>query len=215
MARDMLVQRCPLSGGITHSRPHLTDAGQSRFSDHGVFATARSKTETVSHQSQHGPSGITFTIFLGALPASIGVAMLKYRLYDIDVIINRTLVYGALTGILGLVYLSLVVLLQQVTSVITPESDIAVAGSTLAVAGLFRPLRSHVQSFIDRRFYRRKYNAVKTLDAFAQRLRDEIDLASLTHELAAVVESTLKPRHVSVWLRSPATTQVDVAGTAR
>jgi hypothetical protein len=157
---------------------------------------------------------ILFPLTLAALPASIGVAMLKYRLYDIDVIINRTLVYGALTAILGLFYFVLVVLLQQLTEPITPESDLAIAGSTLAVAALFRPARSRVQSFIDRRFYRRKYDAAKTLDEFTQRLRDEIDLASLTEELLDAVDRTIQPRHGSVWLRAPSASGVHSGASA-
>jgi hypothetical protein len=148
------------------------------------------------------PPEIMFPIFLGALPVSIGVAMLKYRLYDIDLIIHRTLVYGVLSAILGLVYLGLVLILQLITSSVTPESDFAVAGSTLAVAALFRPARSRVQALIDRHFYRRKYDAVKTVDEFSQRLRSEIELESLTRELLDVINRTMQPRHSSVWLRA-------------
>lgn len=149
-----------------------------------------------------GLPDIMFAIFLGAVPLSIGIAMLRYRLYEIDLIINRTLVYGVLTTILAIVYLSLVVVLQQITSAVAPESDIAVAASTLAVAGLFRPLRSRIQSFIDRRFYRGKYDAARTLERFAQRLRDDVDLDSLTNDLVGVVRDTMHPAHASVWLRT-------------
>jgi hypothetical protein len=142
---------------------------------------------------------ILFPLFLGALPASIAVAMLKYRLYDIDLIINRTLVYGALTALLGATYLGLVVVLQGAIPA-ADDSDLTIAGSTLAVAALFLPLRGRVQSFIDRRFYRHKYDAAKTLYDFTQRLRDEIDLQTLTHELVAVVDRTMEPRHVSLLL---------------
>jgi hypothetical protein len=153
-------------------------------------------------------------VLLGALPASIGVAILKYRLYDIDVIINRTLVYGALTAMLGLVYFGLVVLLGHLTEPITPDSDLVVAGSTLAVAALFRPARSRVQSFIDRRFYRRKYDAAKTLDEFTRRLRDEIALESLMRELVDVVDLTIQPRLMSVWLRAPTAVGVRLGASA-
>ena len=143
-------------------------------------------------------------IMIGALlvPISMGVSMLRYRLYEIDLIINRTLVYAILTAILASVYLGIVVLLQQLVATVATDSDIAVAGSTLIVAALFRPLRSQVQGFIDRRFYRRKYDASATLEQFAGRLREEIDLGSLSHELVAVVSTTMQPAHASLWLRT-------------
>lgn len=137
------------------------------------------------------------------LPLASGIAILKYRLYDIDLIINRTLVYGALTAILAAAYLGLVVVLQEVLSFATRESDLAVAGSTLAVAGLFRPLRDRVQTFIDRRFFRRKYDAGEILGSFSARLRDEVDLDSLRRDLVQVMGATMQPEHASVWLRDP------------
>lgn len=136
-----------------------------------------------------------------SLPTAIAIAVLKTRLYEIDVVINRALVYTALTGILGFAYLGLVVVLRDVLGPLTRESDLAVAGSTLAVAALFRPVRARVQSFIDQRFYRRKYDAAETLGEFSTRLRDQVDLDSLTTELVSVVGSTMQPAHASVWLR--------------
>ena len=145
-----------------------------------------------------------WTVAPMALPVSAAVGILRYRLYDIDLVINRTLVYGSLTAILAALYVGLVFGLQARLAPFTADSDIAIAASTLAVAALFRPMRARVQSFIDHRFYRRKFDAQHTLEEFSSHLRDEVDLAALSSRLEAVVEETMQPKHVSLWLRTEA-----------
>lgn len=145
---------------------------------------------------------IFFSGAILALPVGTAIGILKYRLFDVDVVINRTLVYLSLTAILVGTYLGIVVLLQQVLSGVTSESDLAVAASTLAVAALFRPLRARVQAFIDQRFYRRKYDAAATLERFSSRLRDQVDLDSLSAQVLDVVSQTIQPAHASLWLRT-------------
>jgi hypothetical protein len=135
------------------------------------------------------------------IPVAIGIAILKHRLYDIDVIINRALVYGSLTVTLTIAYVVAIAALQVIVRPFAGESQLAVAGSTLAVAALFQPARRRTQSFIDRRFYRSKFDATKTLEAFSARLRDEVNLETLTADLLGVVDQTMNPVHRSLWLR--------------
>jgi hypothetical protein len=145
-------------------------------------------------------SGLTFM----AIPIAVFVAILRYRLYDIDLIINRTLVYGLLTAVLGLVYVAGVVGVGGLVRGITRQegNNLVVAASTLAAAGVFRPARTRIQAFIDRRFYRSRYDAQQTIVDFSAKMREQIDLDSLTSEMATVVRDTVQPTHVSLWLRS-------------
>ena len=137
-----------------------------------------------------------------AIPSAVGIAVLRYRLYDIDLVINRTLVYGLLTGLLILFYYGSVLGLQAVLRILTgQESEFAIVISTLGIAALFNPLRHRIQSFIDRRFFRRKYDAQKTLAGFSTTLRNEVELERLTDGLAVIIEETMSPAHVSIWLR--------------
>jgi hypothetical protein len=144
-------------------------------------------------------------ILVPSIPVATGVAIFKYRLYDIDRLINRALVYGFLTATLVLIYVGVVVVIQVVFRTLAGQQgqqpQLAVVASTLVIAALFNPLRRRVQAFVDRRFYRRKYDARKTLEAFSARLRDETDLEALNAELVGVVRETMQPAHLSMWLR--------------
>jgi hypothetical protein len=152
-----------------------------------------------------GLAWIWSVLFLSAastIPAATGIAMLKYRLYDIDVIINRTLVYGSLTVTLALVYAGSVISLQYVFRVFAGgSSQLVIVASTLAIAALFNPLRRRIQGFIDRRFYRKKYDAAMVLEAFSERLRDETDFDTLSEDLTNVARETVQPEFISLWLR--------------
>jgi hypothetical protein len=155
-----------------------------------------------------GPWGlgiaIPILVILQGIPAAMGIAILRYRLYEIDTLINRTRVYGALTAMLALVYFGGVTAAHAIFQALTGQEEqpqLAIVASTLAIAPLFNPLRRRIQSFIDRRFYRSKYDAAKTLEAFSAKLRNETDLDALNTELMGVIRDTMQPTHVSLWLR--------------
>src|SRR5215217_7146414 len=155
-----------------------------------------------------------FLLLIPTIPISMGIAILRYRLYDID-IINRTLVYGSLTATLALVYFGVVTTTQALFRTLTGQQELpqlVVVASTLVIAALFNPLRRRIQSFIDRRFYRAKYDARKTLEAFSAKLRDETDLDLLSEDLEGVVQETMQPAHVSLWLRTDAASRGNGSG---
>ena len=162
----------------------------------GVFAGALAIPWNV-------PVSITImSVSLLGLPLFTGIAIVRHHLYDIDILINRTLVYASVTATLTLVYFGGVAGLQRLLSPVMGEGNgLAVVASTLLIAALFNPLRKHIQAFIDRRFYRRKYDAGKTLEGFSAKLRDETDLKALSDELVNVVRETMQPAHVSLWVR--------------
>ena len=146
-------------------------------------------------------SNLLYAAMYLAIPAGLGISLLRYRMFDVDTVIRKTAVYGALTVLLALTYFGIVILMQRVLAPVTGESTIAVVLSTLLIAALFLPLRRRVQDAIDRRFYRRKYDAEKVLAAFAATARDETDLDALTAELIRVIQDTMQPESVSIWLR--------------
>ena len=145
---------------------------------------------------------VGFALAIMLIPVAVGIAMLKYRLYDVDRVISKTLVYGAVTVLLAAAYVGLVLAGQWLFSSFAGGSNLAIAGSTLVVAALFLPVRSRVQRFVDRRFYRRRYDAQRTLEGFGSRLREQVELETLSTDLALVVQETIQPSHVSLWLRS-------------
>jgi serine phosphatase RsbU (regulator of sigma subunit) len=159
--------------------------------------------DTETRKELDGLAFLVFPVLFAVIPVTLTVVLVRYRLWDIDRVINQTLVYGTLTGVLGLAYVASVVVLQGLLQPFTPQSNFVVAAATtLAVAALFRPARDRIQAFIDRRFYRSKYDATKALEAFSARLRDEIDLSEVAGELLAVAEETMRPARMALWLRS-------------
>jgi hypothetical protein len=151
---------------------------------------------------------LLFPVMILAIPTGIGIAILRYRLWDIDVIIRRTLVYGALTGTLALVYFGLITVLQGILSTISSQqSTISIVLSTLAIAALFNPLRTRLQNFIDQRFYRSKYNAEQALATFSRTARDEVEMERLTSELLGVIQETMQPATTGLWIQQSVRTK--------
>lgn len=200
---------------VVYRYRHVFDASQRQQTKWVVYAAiawfitylvGTALTNLLPAQSPYQLLSPTVTILLPAvfLFVGLGFAILRYRLWDIDAIINRTLVYGALTTILTLTYVGVILLLHAFTQAITGQTDyppVVIVGSTLLIIALFNPLRRRIQTLIDRRFYRRKYDARKVLAAFATSLRTEVDLTHLSDHLVRVVEETMQPSHISLWLR--------------
>src|ERR687890_1739875 len=159
--------------------------------------------EAVDLRWLHMAGYVLALIGIAGVPTAVGIAIFRYRLYEIDILINRTLVYGSLTATLVALYFGVILVLQRLFVVLTGEkSTLAVVASTLLIAALFNPFRRRIQRVVDRRFYRRKYDARKTLEAFSAKLRNDTDLATLSDDLVGVVRETMQPGHASLWLRS-------------
>jgi peptidoglycan/LPS O-acetylase OafA/YrhL len=149
------------------------------------------------------PSNVIWGTLYLMIPVGLGISLLRYKLFDVDTVIRKTAQYVIVTALLALIYFGLIVALQQLITPFTGDSDVVVVLSTLLIAALFLPLRRRVQNAIDHRFYRRKYDAEKVLAQFAATVRDETDLDALTAELLRVIQETMEPEHISIWLRNP------------
>jgi hypothetical protein len=215
-----LVAMCAVSLFIRYRRTNDTERKQIKWLLYacGVFLVVFVSGTVGGVAGSSSLGGYIYGVFFGLslvmLPAAIGISILRYRLYEIDIVINRTLVYGALTVTLALVYFGGVATIQAIFRALSGQEQqpqLAIVVSTLVIAALFNPLRRSIQSFIDRRFYRSKYDAAKTLEAFSAKLRDETDLDALNAELVGVVRETMQPAHVSLWLRPDTASKKDEA----
>jgi hypothetical protein len=196
-----------LSLVVRYRAAHTAERQQIKWLMYAGMLVAASLCAVVALETAVGPATAPYTeliasLALATVPVATGIAILRHRLFDIDVVVNRTLVYGGLTVSLGAAYVGSVLLLQLVLRPLTEGSGLAVAASTLTVAALFRPVRSRIQGLVDRRFFRHRYDATRTLEAFGSRLRDELDVDALGNDLQVVVRDTMQPAHVSLWLRS-------------
>jgi MFS family permease len=216
----VLILACALALFIRYRRANDTERKQIKWLLYacGVFLVVFVSGTVGGVAGSSSLGGYIYGVFFGLslvmLPAAIGISILRYRLYEIDIVINRTLVYGALTVTLALVYFGGVATIQAIFRALSGQEQqpqLAIVVSTLVIAALFNPLRRSIQSFIDRRFYRSKYDAAKTLEAFSAKLRDETDLDALNAELVGVVRETMQPAHVSLWLRPDTASKKDEA----
>ena len=199
VAMASLVVRLRRSRGVERQQVKLFAYAVGVLAISAILAYVVS--ETMSIRWLGWISSMLVIVGVVGLPVAVGIAILRYRLYNIDLIINRTLVYGALTVLLVAVYVGSIVVFEGLLRALTGQgSQLAIVASTLAVAALFNPLRYRIQSFIDRRFYRRKYDARKTLEAFSAKLKDKTDLQELNNDLVGVVMETMQPAHISLWL---------------
>jgi hypothetical protein len=193
-----------VSVGLRFRRSHGVERQQLKWFTYAAALMLLANLVTMTVLPDGVASDVLFGLAIALVPIAAGVAILRHRLYDIDRLINRTLVYAALSAVLGAVYAGAVLVLGLVGGVGGELPSWAVAGATLAVAALFQPARRRIQAVVDRRFNRRRYDAARTVEAFSARLRDEVDLGTLSAELLAGVEQTMEPTTVPLWLRPSA-----------